>query len=189
MVTLTFTFKPDSKFPFDPDAVAKAFKGMRTVFDYAKGEAQAKTIFTALVGLAAKKDKTLSLPLKNASYKLEDLPADESARSGEHLMKIMVDKKEVSKNTVWINRPATGINVGISGATSSEKAIAALIKNKEKIEGLVLAKPDGQHPDAIRWSLGSASGSLPTSEHGKKDGKEKAALDVLKRAMKEAGYS
>ena len=112
MATLTVTFKPNSKFPLDEAAAEKAFKGLRTVFDYAKGGAQDTMICNTLVELAAKKDKTLNLPLKNAGFSLDGLPGDEDKRSGEHEMKIKVGPKEVSKNKVWINRPATGINIG-----------------------------------------------------------------------------
>lgn len=189
MATLTFNFKPKDKFPLDVDAATKAFKGMRTVFDSAKDKsAQEKVIYNALVLLGAKKDKTLSLPLKNADYDTSGIDGDADKRSGEHEMKIKIAGKDISTNKVWINKPSTGVNIGITGATSSEKAIAALVKNKAKIEGIVISPPDKQHPDAVRWQLGTTSGSLPTSEHGKKDGKEKAALDVVKRAMKDAGY-
>ena len=191
MATLTVTFKPNSKFPLDEAAAEKAFKGLRTVFDYAKGGAQDTMICNTLVELAAKKDKTLNLPLKNAGFSLDGLPGDEDKRSGEHEMKIKVGAKEVSKSKVWINRPATGINIGLAAANTSEKAAAALIKNKAKVEGLEIKLGDGEHAKDVKWSLGGKSGSLPMTTHTKGDGgkNEKVALDFVKKTMKEAGYT
>lgn len=188
MATLTANFKENAKFPIDEAAAAKAFKGLRTVFDYAK--VQENEIERQLVLLAAKKDKTLALPLKNATFKLEGLPSDEAKRSGEHELKIEIDGTEVAKNKVWINRSSTGVNIGLSSANSSEKAAAALLKNKDKIKGLELKAGDSQHGKDLKWSLDGKSGSLPLTAHTKGDGgkNEKAALEFLKKTMKEAGY-
>lgn len=191
MATLTATFKPNTKFPLVESDAEKAFKGLRTVFDYAKGGGQDTMICNTLVALAAKKDKTLNLPLKNAGFTLDGLPSDEDKRSGEHELKIKVGAKEVSKNKVWINRPATGINIGLASANTSEKASAALLKNKTKVEGLELKLGDGEHAKDLKWSLDGKSGSLPMTTHTKGDGgkNEKVALDFLKKTMKEAGYT
>ena len=114
---------------------------------------------------------------------------DEAARSGEHEMTIKINGKEICKNKVWINKSTAAINIGLSGFTTSEKAVAALVKNQAKITGITLKKGDGQRPEDFKWRLNGKSGSLPLITHTKGPGgrNEKAALAELVKVLKAEG--
>ena len=188
MATLTVKFKENKAAPVDKSAAEKVFKGMRTVFEHDK--AQDVAIRVHLLNLVKKKDGKRALALTKAGYDLVGLPTDGAKQSGEYEMKIQLDGEEVGKNTVWINKSNDGVNIGISGVNSSEKAAAVLLSKKDKVEGLALKKGDGEHASDLKWSLGGESGSLPLTAHTKGDGgkNEKAALIFLKKTLKAAGY-
>ena len=177
--------------PIDVADATKAFKGLRTVFDNNEKN-QHGEIEKHLLALVKKKDKGVGAGLSKARCTVSGYDKDAEKRSGEHQMKVMLDNKLIATNKVWINKTTTGkgINIGISGANSSEKAAAILIKNKTKIDGLILKKGDGEHKEDLLWRLNGVNGSLPLTTHTKGTGgkNEKAALKVLKKAFGEAGY-
>ncbi len=187
MASLTAQFSQDRRFPINGDAATNAFRGMTIEVDDHKS--LDRIIYNKLVELADRENSTLSLPLKNAGWRLIGLPK-EGERPGTHTLKIEVNGEKVAELEMSIKAEVTKTNIGLAGARSSKQAAKALRNNIGRVNGLVLKSGDRQHPNDLLWEFNGEKGSLPLTDHTKGDGgkNEKAALDKLKKVMNENGY-
>jgi hypothetical protein len=189
MATLDVTYTSDNKLTIDQFDAKQVFKSLRTVFNNHEVN-QGEEIKKHLLTLVKQKNKDLGAALFKAKFAIKGLEPAAEDNSGEHVMKIKIDGKDIAQNKVWINKPKTAkvTNIGLSTANTSEKA-AAILRGGE-VEGLVLKNGDGQHAKDLKWTLGGVSGSLPMTTHTKGDGgkNEKAALTLLKKTLNGAGY-
>jgi hypothetical protein len=105
MSTITVTYTSSKDQPVDLNDAKKAFKGLRTVFDYSQ-KTQDKEIHKKLLELVKKKNKEVGAALFKAKYKVDGYGAEDK-RSGEYKLKIVIDTETAATSKCWINKEST----------------------------------------------------------------------------------
>jgi hypothetical protein len=193
MPDLKLVFKPKKNKEFTCADIKPGIAEKTIVVDF--DERQQTTVIEKAVIAKIKESKFRTNALAS-TRKLTGLGSQATSYPGKYNLHVWVNEDRAARVFLYIEEPdesAEPKDVGLKSISNSKDMAKKIVELKQKekpLKTMSIKKGDGEHSEDILWKIGSKSGSLPMTTHTKGTGgrNELAALNQIKKVLKEIGY-